>query len=221
MGIESRFGSLRYPVHTVTGPLEQAFPDLFRHDEFKKLLLDKNGQRLVKYLVFLYDYNSDLIFEHQTNLVARKDAAALEAGFARGSDDKWPKYLQKVMDMGDKLFVACILRYLKLQKNDVWMDIVTTEQELDEFQRMRMTPIKELDDTKQKDVLMKACDVRVKHLKNRYTEFFGLNKDLQAAEFEEMITPENALRILGSKAPWEEVDEHEEPVEQTAEIEKI
>jgi hypothetical protein len=220
MGIESRFGSLRYPVHAVTGSLQEAFPDLFRYDEFKKLLMDKHGDKLVRYIVLLYDYNSDLIFEYQTNLKERKDAAAIEVGFTRSPDNTWPKYLQKIMDMGDKLVVECILRYLKMQKNDVWVDIVTTEQELDEFQRMRMTPIKDLEDTKQKDILMKACDVRVKHLKNRYTEFFGLNKDLQAAEFEEMITPENALRILGSKPPWEEVDE-QEPVEQTAETSSV
>lgn len=213
MGVESRFGSLRYPVHTVTGTLQEAFPDLFKHDEFKKLLLAKHGEQLVKFIVFLYDYNSDLIFEHQTNLKERKDAAAREAGFQRSPDNSWPKYLQKIMGMEDKLVVECILRYLKLQKNEVWMDIVTTEQELDEFQRMRMTPAKTLEDAKQKDVLMVACDKRVKHLKNRYTEFWGLNKDLQAAEFDEQITPENALRILGNKPPWEE----EEPAAETAE----
>lgn len=223
-----RFASLRYPVHTATQPLDKAFPDLFKHAEFKKLRMRKEGdwEKVVRYIVFLYDHASDLTFEYQSDLLARKEAAAIEAGFVReASNGKWSDALTEIMEIKDADVLSAIMCYLRIQKNDVWTDIVTTEQELEEFQELRMTSIKinkgEENDVfeagKKKDFLMAACDKRVKHLKNRYAEFYADHKDVQTAEFEEMITPENAMRILSNTKPWQDV----EPVIQTTETELV
>lgn len=221
-----RFASLRYPIHTATQALDKAFPDLFKHKEFKRLRLRKDWEKVTRYLIYLYDHNSELSFEHEGDLKARKDAAAMEAGYMRDASGEWGASLEGIMDVSDKDFLRAVMCYLKIQKNDVWMDIIVTEQELDEFQELRMTSIKiptkkgEENDIfeagKKKDYLMEACSKRVKHLKNRYSEFYADHKDVQAADYDEMINPENALRIMAGTKPWEE--EIEEPAVAVSDI---
>lgn len=223
-----RFSSLRYPVHTATQPLDKAFPELFKYGEFKKLRLRKSSdwEKVAKYIVFLYDKGSALTFEFQSDLKARKEAAAIEAGFTREASGNWPKEVVAIFEIDDADVHGAIMCYLRIQNNDVWTDIVVTENELEEFQALRMTTIKKgkageeqdiFDAAKKKDLLMKACDTRVKALKNRYAEFYGDHKDVQAAEFSEMITPENALKLLAGTKPWQEV----EPVTETAVTESV
>lgn len=210
-----RFVSLKYPVQRAKQALDKEFPDLFRHKEFKKIRLRKDWENLTRYIVFLYDKGTDLTFEY-TDLTARKDAAAMEAGYLRTAG-KWPKDVQDdVLDIQQRDVHAAIMCYLKIQRSDVWTDIVTTEQELEEFQGLRMTTLKKGKDVtdadifeaaKKKDLLMAACDKRVKHLKNRYADFYGDHVDVQASEFEEMITPETAMRLLSGSRPWQEQEE--------------
>lgn len=212
-----RFASLRYPVHTATLPLDRAFPDLFKHKEFIRLRLTyrKDWEKVVRYIIFLYDHGSDLVAEFQGDLKGRKEAAAMEAGFVRKPNGKWDKALQSIMEVQDQDALAAIMCFLKIQKNEVWTDIAVTEQEYDQFQALRMTGFEAkkgeelniFEAGKKKDFLMEACARRLQHLKNRYAEFYADHKDVQAAEYVEQITPENALRILSGSKPWEEVDE--------------
>lgn len=219
-----RFVSLRYPIHAATQPLDKAFPDLFKHEEFKKLRLRKDWEKIVRYLIYLYDHNSELAFEFQGDLKARKEAAAMEAGYVRGAGG-WGKELDKIMDVSDQDVLGAIMCYLKLQKSDVWMDIVVTEQEMEQFQTLRMTGFKvkkgaELDifdAGKKKDFLLEACSKRLKHLQNRYAEFYADHRDVQEAEYTESITPENALRLMAGTRPWEEEEDIEEPAEAVSE----
>jgi hypothetical protein len=59
----------------------------------------------------------------------------------------------------------------------------------------------------EKDSLMEACNTRIKQLENLYQQFYGdSRKDLQNAEFSEMITAENAERIVEEMGvPYEEI----------------
>lgn len=208
-----RFSSLRFPVHRVTDPLDKAFPDLFRLQEFKKLKLraDIDWQKLVKYICFMYDPKSDLIQEFQGELKERKEAAAVEAGFEREPNGKWPKALLAGMEIKDPEIHAAIMAFLKIFKNHEWTDIVVTEQELYEFQSLRFKAINDessdiYGDAKKKDGLMASASDRRASLKILRAEFYGDNKDLEAPEFDEMITPENAERILATMPPpYEEI----------------
>lgn len=57
-----------------------------------------------------------------------------------------------------------------------------------------------------KDDLMDACSKRIKALEGLYVQFYGdSKKDLTEAEFEEAVTPENCLRIIGEmESPFKE-----------------
>lgn len=216
-----RFDTLKYPVHRLKPgePIDQAFPDLYKIPAFKKLRASKkhaaDHNRLVKYIIFLYDKNTDLLDEFRTDLRARKDAAATEAGFERIKGGGWPVSLQKVMDIQDDEVYFAILAYLKMQKYPLWTEIQVTEQELDEFNRIRFASITkkakkgETDTIKaanEKDKLKEACEKRIKSLEGLYAQFYEDHTDVKKAEFDEMITPENAERILTAEPPpYEEI----------------
>lgn len=225
-----RFSSLKYPYHKAHQPLNAAFPSLFKFAEFKRLLQWSQWEKITKYILVLYDRNTDLLHEFQSDLKARKEAAAIEAGYVKDRNGDWPDDIQGMMDIKNKAVYDAILCFLKIQNHSVWTNIVVTEQELEEFQKLRFWSIDtgtrkkpkkkkkakegeeiESDDeeqqgvaqtdvydaAKKKDILMEACNERIKVLKNLYQEFYGDNQsDLKNAEFEEMISPENSSRIL-------------------------
>lgn len=215
----ARFDSLPFPVHKLASdePVDKVCAKLFTFAEFKKLRSRADYNRLVKYIVYLYSDTSDLLHENK-KLEDRKDAAAKEAGYERvlkskadSESGKWPKNILTVMEMKDSDAHAAIMAYLKHIKNYIFTEICVCEQELEEFQKLRMEAIGgkkgEGDRIKQaadKDKLKEASDLRIKSLPGLYKEFYGDNDDVKKAEFEEMITPETAVKILESKPPWEE-----------------
>lgn len=199
-----RFSSLRFKVHQAQVPLDKAFPQLFRLQEFKKLKLRPDWEAITRYICFLYDPESELVQEFP-DLSARKEAAATEAGYVR-EGEKWPPSISLIMNMRDEDVYYAILEFLKIFKNHEWTDIVVTEQEMWEFQKLRLAAIdKEESDiygaAKKKNELMQAVSDRRKLLKSLYAAFYGDNEDLEAPEFEEQITPENAERILATMEP--------------------
>ncbi len=226
----ARFDSLKYPVHKADPniPLDQQFPRLFSLPEMRRLKERGTWATIVKYIVFLYDKGTDLIAEYPSDLKARKEEAAALAGYVRDSKGQWNKEAQAIMDIKVPEVHAAILAYLKEQKYVVWTEIVVTEEELYEFQKLRFMSIdtgetrskrkkgeekeefvkKEVTDKEiyeaaaKKDALMKACNERIKQLEVLYGQFYGdSKKDLMDVEFEEMIKPETAERILAQIAP--------------------
>lgn len=220
-----RYSSIKYKVHLAEGPLDKAFPELFKHKEFAKLKTRRDCDNLVKFIMFLYDKNSQLIHEYQTDLKERKFAAAKDAGYHRKTGGTWGKEIQDVMDIQDHDATAAIMKFLKIQRHNVWTEIVVTEQELFDYQVMRFTPVgkrgkkstaddekKIIESTVKKEALRKACNERIVALEGLYEQFFGDNKDLIAAEFEEAIRPETAERIIFADKPYEEIKTPEENV---------
>lgn len=210
-----RYSSIRYKVHQTKEPLDKAFPELFRHDEFKKLKKRADCDRLVRFIMFLYDKNTQLVQEFQHDLAERKSEAAKDAGFER-KDGKWGVKIQDVMDIKDEDVTAAIMRFLKIQKSHVWTEIIICEQELFDYRVLRFNPVGKgkgegalddkdvIDSTVKKDKLMESCNLRMRELERLYEQFFGDNKDLQAAEFEESVRPETVERLLTEK-PYEEI----------------
>lgn len=211
-----RYSSIRYKVHLTKEPLEKAFPELFRHEEFNKLRKRIDFERLMRYIMFCYDKNTQLVQEFQHDLADRKSEAAKDAGFER-KDGKWGTKIQDVMDIKDEEVTAAIMQFLKMQKSHVWTEIMICEQELFDYRVLRFTPINKgkkgegaldeqevIDSTVKKDKLLESCKLRMRELERLYEQFFGDNKDLQAAEFDEAIRPETAERLVFDK-PYEEI----------------
>jgi hypothetical protein len=212
--MKTRYSTVKYKVFDTSEPLASKFPELFRHKQFQKLRAQPNCDDIVRYIVALYDKNSELIHEFQNDLKARKEEAAKDAGFKK-SNGKWPVAVQDIMEIRNQDTNQAILQYLKIQRHNVWMEITITEQELYDYQELRFTPVKKgkktlvdekliVESTVKKGALMDACDKRRQKLDALYEEFFGDNVELMELEFEEAITPEKAERML-SQAPYEEV----------------
>lgn len=213
--MNERYSSVRYKVFHTTEPLHVKFPELFKHKPFQKLRSRPDCENIVRYIVALYDKNSQLVAEFQHDLMARKEEAAKDAGYKKISG-KWGKDIQEIMNIQNPDTTEAIMQYLKIQRHNIWMDIVITEQELYEYQELRFTPIRskkkaDIDEEKlisditaKKSTLMKACDERIKKLEGLYEQFFGDNKDLIDVEFKEAITPEKAERLL-DQPPYEEI----------------
>lgn len=199
-----RFSRLKFPVHKISEAegFDKQLPELFRLPEFKKLKLLPNWWKIVRYIVYLYDKNTDLAQEFPNDLKARKEAAALESGYTReGGSNKWPEVLEEIMGMKHKDVYTAIVAYMRLQDSPLLSDIHATEQEFYDFQERRLRPIEDDDDLKQRDLLMEMCKKRRVAIDSMKSEFYGDHRDVQNAEFSEMITPEKAERILDSMDP--------------------
>lgn len=199
-----RFASLKYNPKKATRSLDIEFPELFRHPEWKKLKELRDWQKIASYILFLYSKDTDLIHEHPSDLKARKDAAAIEAGFEKSSINKWSDELQDIMDIKNPVVTTAIMQWLKIQKHSIWTEIVITSEELFDFQKLRIKPIDQgtddadkdiYDAAKKKDALMEACNQRIKVLESLMNQFYGDSR-AELQEFNESITPENAERLM-------------------------
>lgn len=216
MALADRYSSIRYKVHTADKPLHKAFPNLFRHKEFEVLIKRPDFEQLVRYIMFLYDKNTQLIHEYQNDLAERKEEAAKDAGYKK-TWGRWPSAVQDIMDIRDEEATAAIMHFFKMQKNHVWTEINITAQELFEYQSLRFTPVGKkkakkgtaldekmiIESTVKKEALLKACNQRIAILENLWEQFVGDNKDLIQSEFDEPVRPEIAERLFPEK-PYEE-----------------
>lgn len=196
-----RFDRLKYPVHKFKPEhdlsTEPRFKILFNYPEFKHYA-EKDGpkrkylNKLVRYICFLYDPQSELQ-EEFPDLTERKEAAAIEAGFKRDKNEEFPKIIQDIIDFTDIEAVAMILRFLKQFKSYLWTEIATQEHELEKYTSLRW-----LNDDKNAQSLLATCQNIRKSLEENKKEFFDGDKNLQKKVLE-MITPENAHRIFESE----------------------
>ena len=198
-----RFSNLKYNPKKVKVPLDEAFPQLFRYPEFRKLKEWGNWQKITAYILFMYTKDTDLAQEFPSNLQERKEAAALEAGYNINADGKWPSEITKIMDIKNQIVYDAIMMYLKIQNHNTWTEIVVTEEELFDFQKLRFRRIdvggdkkkrtrqnsenqeppeetakkgKELDiysAAGKKDILMDSCNKRIAQLEVLKNQFYG------------------------------------------------
>jgi hypothetical protein len=226
-----RHASLKYPVFQAKQPLDKAFPKLFRIEEFKNLLHRENWSQIAKYICVLYDKGTELLQEYPSELQLRKESAAIEAGWKK-QGKKWPEEIQSIFDIKDSDVYNATLAFLKDQNHVIWTEIVITEQELFEFQKLRFMSIETgekrrktkdgeeeyqeqskgakkdvYEAANKKDELLESCEKRIKYLENLYQKFYGDSKsELMNAEFSEMILPETAERIFADIEPPYELE---------------
>lgn len=219
--IQERFSRLLFPIHKVNaktgGELFQMFPGLrrfFANVKYPETLEDMATMPLeyrmtwtpqvmvsiLKYIVYVYDPESDLVFEYSEDLKLVKEAAAKEAGFHREKNGEWPDWLQKIMNFQDNVVTWWIVDYLKVRKNKVWADIRFAEEEIDFLNRDRAAAL--LEGRLAKDAMKQVSD-RQNELQTLYKRFYAQHEDLKKVTEDEMfpITPENVYKEL--KIPTE------------------
>jgi hypothetical protein len=151
--------------------------------------------RVIKYIVFTYDPDSDLIHEYADDLRLIKEAAAKEAGFSRNKDGEWPLYIQEIFDFKQKHVVSWIVDYLKVKKNSIWMEIKFIEEEIDLLYRNRTAAL--LAGTVKEDS-MRLIDARNEKKESLYKRFYAEHTDLKKATEDEIypVSPENVFKEL-------------------------
>lgn len=200
---KERFSKLRFKIDKLEAgdAIELAYPALADNKEFRAYK-GYAKPKLIKYIVFLYDPNSDLVDEFEI-LQDRKDAAAIEAGYTRGETGDWSKAIKEIMTLKNDEARAMILRFLKTIHNHVWTEICLLEQELDVYNAMRMEPLpidSKRDNAEllaKRDNLMSMCEKRVRALELHKMKFYADHDDLrEMAEDDIPINPENAVELL-------------------------
>jgi hypothetical protein len=201
--LPERFSRLQFQVHKIKAEsvheLFEFMPGLRRY--FQKVEIKGkersssiyNGPRglviIIKYIVLLYDPDSDLVDEYADEPRLRKEAAAREAGFKREHDGEWPPLVKSIMDFEEPDVLNWIMDYLKVKKSNVWREIVFLEEELDKIYRIRANDI-ELSIKLKLDAESKR---KIEELKQFKKQFYAEHSDLRKATEEELIpvSPEN------------------------------
>jgi hypothetical protein len=119
-------------------------------------------------------------------LPERKMRAAELAGFERGKSGSFRKnVIDHLFNLENDQILDMVFDYLKHQNNHIWTEIQTTEQSLDEYTKLRLSPVS---DDKDKDTLTAAekkeklrtfCNAMIKDLKDYYEEFFKDHDDVK------------------------------------------
>lgn len=161
-----------------------------------------NRDNVIKYVVTLYSEDSFLNVKPVTELGERKLMAADASGFERNKKNEFGAEIEeKLFKLGSIHVLQMIVDYLIYQKKHLWTEIVTTEQEYEEYIRLRMDPVSSDSD---KDTLMAAekkgklrgdCKMMRKDILAYYHEFFTDNTDVKDLhEVKDKATLENKAR---------------------------
>jgi len=221
---QDRFARLQFPVHQVDAKNPEEFfellPGLRRY--FQKLRWGKvkvtnafGGEpemvdgieanyrgvfendiiKVVKYIVFMYDPDSDLLAEYPEDTRLRKEAAAKEAGFKRNQVGEWPPYIEDIFNLKEKQVTLWIVEYLKVKKNHIWTEIKYIEEEIELLQRQRMDAMIQ---GKVEPTMMKLIKDRLEERESLYKRFYAEHLDLKKATQDEIypVSPENVFKEM-------------------------
>lgn len=114
------FNDLLFPVHTLKSGMDifSVFPTLKEYTEFTiPLSATIPFLKVFKYIVFTYDEKSPF-FRQIEDLVERKKAAILEAGFKVNKDGAFSDSVKSILNCEDGRVNKMIIRYCRLQGKD-------------------------------------------------------------------------------------------------------
>ncbi len=161
-----------------------------------------NQDKVIKYIVLLYSDDSPLSKKPLAPLEDRKYHAADMAGFKREkkTEDFREKIIEQLFLLNDEDVVNMVIEYLTMLHNDVWSEIVITQQELEEYRRIRIAPVSAQYDKdlimaiEKKDKLRASCDDMIKKLKEYTDIFYGDHNDLKSKSKKQRITLESKAK---------------------------
>jgi hypothetical protein len=160
----------------------------------------ENGEKILKYILFLYDPKSPLIKDSR-NIKTRKQEAARLAGFDLQKDTD---FLDSLYSFKNKEAAAKTVLFLKeFIHNRTWSMIVSHEQTFYEYNERLMKPVEDDKETKEKDIMSTIVlksklvqDLKDIHstLKEYYKEMFD-DDDLRDKVVNTRISPETMARV--------------------------
>lgn len=201
---QERFARLQFPVHKIKAKTPQELfeilPGLRRY--FQRLInvgdsciAGEDLVRIIKYIVYVYDPDSDLMEEYPDDYRLLKETAAKEAGFKRNKDGEFPQLVQDIIDFKEKHVAGWILDYFKVKKNAVWQELRFLDEEIDLLYRDRTNSL--LAGNVKTDS-MNLIKPRLESRENLLKRFYAEHSDLKRATQDELfpVTPENVFKEL-------------------------
>lgn len=177
------------------GSIFEAYPRL---EKLKDIGVD---ERLVKYIICVYDYNSPFVRDYK-DLKLRKQTAAQFVGYDLGKD---ASLLDDLFDFKNSTFIDAVDIFLKEFINSMlYYGICANEQTYWEYGKRMMQPI-DAADSKEKDIIS-AIATKSKlsedmanirgRIENDYRKLYG-DDDLEKAVNKKKFRPEdNATRVM-------------------------
>lgn len=138
---DSDFDKMFFNPYKVKGSLKKKYPKLKMFKTFQG-----SDEKLIKYVLYVYDYNTPLK-EYYPDLKIRKEEAARLAGYDL---DKEKDFLYEIFFFTNLKLLEMVDEFLKKQNNRVWSMIVSNEQTFFEYQTKLLRPV---DGDKDKDIL--------------------------------------------------------------------
>lgn len=122
MSIEIDYTTLYWNIHGAKKSIFELYPILNIYPEFKEI-----SEKELKYVIYLYSQDTPLTKLHKDNLGARKQEALKLAGI------KFTEDIQvRLFDFKDPAFTASVVRFLAIQNNGLWSNIVVNQQAFNE-----------------------------------------------------------------------------------------
>lgn len=207
--VNSSFQKLKFKVYDVpqgTDLLGQ-FPELAckAFKDYKK----SNRNYVIRYIIYCYDFNSDLI-EQFSDLNKRKEAALDLAGFDRNlNTGKFSEEVYEMINLQIPEINDMIFAFLGIVKNRTWDLIVIHEENFAEYKRLLLDPIysSQAETSKESKTILEAATVKsklreelksiAKDLEGFYKDLYGDNIDVREnQEKPRPISPETILKHL-------------------------
>lgn len=172
----------------------KSFP-MYNEESTVKLEQDK----VIRYIIMLYSEDSILNKKPLAPLEDRKLQALEASGFKRSkfNDEYDETVLDSLCLLNEDIVVEMVMQYLQYLHSDIWTEINIIAQELEEYRRIRITPVSADADKdlitaiEKKDKLRVSCSVMVKQLKEFTDIFYGDNQDLKAKSKKKRVTLES------------------------------
>ena len=192
------------------------YPDLYEVEDIQLFMAhdkDKEGaiaerdhvfkNRALRYMIWLYSKDSILNTKPQEALRDRKYKALDMAGFqVNNASKKYPeKIIKDLVELRSVKFLRAVLAFLReKQKNELWFEIIATEEQHFEAIRLRMAPVEKgnegLKQADYKKKLAGICKELMIDIRQYWDEFWEDNLDLKALGDEEVyLTIEDRARI--------------------------
>jgi len=141
------FNDLLFPVHTLKLGMDifSVFPKLKDYGEFQtQLSATIPFLKVFKYIVFAYDEKSPF-FRQIEDLVERKKAAILEAGFKPNKNGGFSEHVKSILNCEDGRVNKMIIRYCRMQGKD-FTNLIASQEAYYQMNQQLMTGIDKDDD---------------------------------------------------------------------------
>lgn len=189
--MEEKAGSMRYNPLAASNSaysLKAHYPDLYEIEAvrvFSQMGDDKEEQTwrnmAINYMVWLYSVDTMLNVKPVEPLKDRKLKAARLAGFKLDDETNQfdDKVIKDLMDLADQEFREAVVQYLIHQKNELFSEIITCEEEHHEAMRLRIAPAKDAKDAADKKNLRAQSKELVHDIRQGWDEFWEDHDDLR------------------------------------------